>query len=487
MQVGYARLSSQDGEEHGSLLAQKQRLETLGCELVLSDVESGASRAREGFLRLRELIADGTASEVWAKHPDRLGRDAPHVMEVTREALARGVAIRFYDAPDLSQFPGQQGSSIAFDLLAVVADAERQRIRSRIAAGIKEAQAAGKHRNRVPYGYQRVDGRLLPHPVDWGKAQQLVALLERRRWSAHAALLDARALTGRQWTASGLRNWVLSPSLRGGVGNGQSKAGVYDLIHWGQHEALLSEQQQRDARQSIEANRRRVGGGVKQRVSGLVRCVHCGYACSLQSQDGGRYRYARCNQQDCRGYLKAMRVEEVEDAVAAAIVRQTDAWLSQVVTDTLPRARSPELQALEEELLELRPLLRRGLKVYAQRAAELEAQIAMLTANPQEDSSKRLREFVELWAGDIKSGELWRWVEDQEDRAAGADGVIGQLFSALVSEVQVDGMEKRVEGVELREAPILGGLLRAGEVPGGDVPAAMHGTVFERLWRALAA
>lgn len=484
MKVGYARLSSQDKDDPGSLPRQQQRLTQLGCDLVLSDVESGASRSRDGFLQLQQLIADRKVTEVWAKHPDRLGRDAPHVMEFTRAALANGISVQFYDAPDLSQFPGRQGSSIAFDLMSVIADAERQRIRERIATGIQDAQAAGKHRNRVPYGYTRVAGRLEPHPTDWAAAKQLISALERNRWSSHAALEQARDITGRRWTASGLRNWILSPSLRGGVGIGQSKRGVYDHIHWGMHEPLLTEQQQRDARQSIEANRRHVGRGVKQRLTGLTRCIHCSYACSVQSQQG-KWHYVRCHELGCDARYKSIKAEVVEGIVATALIEQVDRWLKQAVTNDLPKPVNPELQALEEELHELRPLLRRGQKVYAQRAAVLEAQIAALSNQPQDDGSARLAEFLELWAQDIKGGELMGWVEDPYDRELGAGGVIGHLFRALVEEVLVDGLTKRVVSVKLRETPILGLLLKAGAVPEGNSPAALHGTVFERLWREI--
>ena len=376
-------------------------------------------------------------------------------------------------------------SSIAHIKIIVGLDAYfREEARRKISDGISRAQAAGKHRNTVPFGYERRDGVLHPHPEQWTLAQQLIGALERHRWSAHAALEDARTISGRRWTASGLRNWVVSPSLRGGVGIGQSKRGVYEQIHWNRHQRLLSDQQYRDALQSIEANRRVVGRGHKQRLSGLIRCSHCGFACSLQTQKQ-RWSYARCNEQDCPARYKSIQTEIVELAVGHAIVQQVDVWLRQVVTSQTPRAVNPELTKLEAELADLKPLLKTGKQLYAQQAAAVQVQIDSLLAVPQDDGSERLKQFIDVWAGDIKAGELMGWINDAADRGAGAAGVIGHVFRALVESVVIDGLEKQVVEVKLRQTPILGLLLDATTVPIGNGDPGLHGTVFSRLERAV--
>lgn len=483
MKVGYARLSKKGDADANSIKAQVAALSTAGCATILTDADSGGNDQRPGWAQLKALIDAGTVSEIVTKDASRLGRDMAEVSSVLKLCRLKRVAVTFLSDPANSVSAGGN-TSVHLKILVGLDEHYREEVRRKIGEGIANAQAAGKHRNRVPYGYARIDGKLHRHPTDWARAKELISTLERNRWSAHAALDQARAITERRWTASGLRNWILSPSLRGGVGVGQSKRGVYEFVHWGQHEPLLSEQQQRDARQSIEANRRHVGRGVKHRITGLTRCCHCGYACSVQSQQQ-RYRYARCNERDCVGHLKSVKADLVEQAVAQAIVRQVDIWMQQVVTNDLPKPVNPELQVLEEELMELRPLLRRGKKVYEQRAAELEAQINALSQMPQEDGSKRLQEFIAVWGGDIKAGEMRGWLEDEYDRSLGAGGVIGHVFRALVETVKIDGVKKEVVEVKMREAPILGMLMGAGVVPDGDAPALLHGPMLERLGREI--
>lgn len=483
MKVGYARWSKKTDTDANSLQAQRSALSAAGCSPVLSDADSGGNDARPGWLQLKALIEAGKVKEVVAKDASRLGRDMAETAGFLKLCRQTRVAVTFTGDPANSVAAGDP-SSVHLKIILGLDEHYREEARRKISEGISRAQAAGKHRNKVPFGYERRDGVLHPHPEQWAIAQQLIGALERHRWSAHAALEDARTLSGRRWTASGLRGWVLSPSLRGGVGIGQSKRGVYEQIHWNRHQRLLSDQQYRDALQSIEANRRVVGRGHKQRLSGLIRCSHCGFACSLQTQRQ-RWSYARCNEQDCPARYKSLQTEIVEVAVGHAIMRQVDVWLQQVATSQVPRAVNPELTKLEAELADLKPLLKTGKALYLQQVAAVQVQIDSLLAVPQDDGSERLKQFVDVWASDIKAGELMGWVNDADDRAAGAAGVMGHVFRALVESVEMDGLEKQVVEVKLRQTPILGLLLDATEVPDGDSNPLLHGTVFRRLERAL--
>jgi DNA invertase Pin-like site-specific DNA recombinase len=483
VKVGYARWSAKGDVDANSLKAQRAALSTAGCSPVLFDADSGGNDARPGWLQLKALVETGRVTEVVTKDASRLGRDMAETTGFLKLCRIKLVAVTFLATPQQNIAAGDP-TSVHLKISLGLDEYYREETKRKIRNGIKDAQAAGKHRNRVPYGYQRIDGALSPHPQHWDIAQQLIGLLERNRWSAHAALDQARDLSGRRWTASGLRNWLLSPSLRGGVGIGQTKRGVYEQIHWNRHQRLLSDQQYRDALQSIEANRRVVGRGHKQRLSGLVRCVHCGFACSLQTQKQ-RWSYARCNELDCQARYKSLKTEVIEVITGQAIVQQVDIWMQQVAVSKLPRAVSPELVKLEAELADLKPLLKTGKALYVQQAAAVQIQIDSLLAMPQDDGRARLQRFIDVWAGDINAGELMGWINDADDRAAGAAGVMGHVFRALVESVEMDGLEKRVVAVKLRQTPILGLLLDATEVPDGDSNPLLHGTVFRRLERAL--
>ena len=482
VKVGYARWSNKADKDSNSLKAQLTALKAAGCVQTFSDTDSGGNAARVGWSQLKGLVEAGAVSEVVAKDSSRLGRDMAEVAGFLKVCRQAKVAITFLNDPANSVAAGDN-SSVHLKLLVGLDEHYREEVRCKIADGIKAAQAAGKHRNRVPYGYQRIDGVLSPHPDQWATAQQFITLLERNRWSANQVVDQIRDVTGHRWTPSGLRNWLLSPSLRGGVGIGQSGRGVFEHVHWGRHERLISDQQYRDALQSIEGNRRHVGRGIRQRLTGLTRCHLCGYACSVQVQRK-RWRYARCNEHGCPARLKAVRGPLIEEAIGRALVAQVDVWLKQVVRDELPRPVNPEVVRLEAELAALRPLVTTGKQQYAQMAAAVQTQIDGLLAVPAEDNTERLQQFLELWAQDIKAGELMAWIDDEADRVKGADGVIGHLFQAMVDTVLIDGVEKRVVEVRLKETPVLGVLLGVGEITAEGDPR-LHGTVFSQLERRL--
>jgi hypothetical protein len=182
--------------------------------------------------------------------------------------------------------------------------------------------------------------------------------------------------------------------------------------------------------------------------------------------------------------LKAVRGTLIEAAIGRALVAQVGVWLKQVVRDELPKPVNPEVVRLEAELTALRPLVAMGKQQYVQMTAAVQAQIDGLLAVPVEDNAERLQQFLELWAQDIKSGELMAWIDDDHDRSLGADGVIGHLFQSLVDTVIVDGVAKEVVEVRLKETPVLGVLLGVGEITAEGDPR-LHGTVFQQLERRL--
>src|SRR5258708_33621008 len=85
--IGYARVSS-NGQE---LRLQLDALLKAGCskKLIFTDKVSGSKSARPGLDQCLSQLKSGDTLIVW--RIDRLGRSAPHLIDVVGDLPARGV------------------------------------------------------------------------------------------------------------------------------------------------------------------------------------------------------------------------------------------------------------------------------------------------------------------------------------------------------------------------------------------------------------
>jgi len=95
--VGYARVSTQSGEQKSALVTQKNRLKSAGVEKIYTDVESGRSNDRKAFNELLQLIDKKAIKEIVVTRFDRLGRDATFVDAALVLAAKKNVVIRTID------------------------------------------------------------------------------------------------------------------------------------------------------------------------------------------------------------------------------------------------------------------------------------------------------------------------------------------------------------------------------------------------------
>lgn len=86
--IGYARVSTDEQTTH----AQEIELRSAGCELIVQEHGSGASRSRPALAKLvREIIAGDTLIVV---RLDRLARSVSHLLEVIEDLASRGAHFR---------------------------------------------------------------------------------------------------------------------------------------------------------------------------------------------------------------------------------------------------------------------------------------------------------------------------------------------------------------------------------------------------------
>ncbi len=152
MNYGYARVSSTDQNEARQLIALKEA--GIQDKNVYVDKQSGKNFDRPAWKRMKRKLKKGDV--LFIKSLDRMGRDYIDVQEQWRQLnKVKGVDIVILDMPLLDtradkNLVGTLISDIVLQLLAFVAQTERENIKQRQREGIDAAMARGVKFGRPP-------------------------------------------------------------------------------------------------------------------------------------------------------------------------------------------------------------------------------------------------------------------------------------------------------------------------------------------------
>ncbi len=136
--LGYTRISTtaQDDQlQRNALLAAG-----IAEKEIFSDVTSGSSHAKQrpGMMELLKYARDGDTVVVW--RIDRLGRSLLDVLATVHDMREQGISIRsISDGIDPSTTSGR----LMLNMLATLAEYERELIVERVNAGIAASRASG--------------------------------------------------------------------------------------------------------------------------------------------------------------------------------------------------------------------------------------------------------------------------------------------------------------------------------------------------------
>lgn len=160
MIYGYARVSSRDQNEARQMIGLKEA--GVPEENIFLDKESGKDFERPAWKRLKRKLKKGDV--LFIKSLDRMGRNYQDVQEQWRVLnKTKGVDIVILDMPLLDtradkNLVGTLISDIVLQLLAFVAQTERENIRQRQREGIDAAMARGVRFGRpraiLPEGFE---------------------------------------------------------------------------------------------------------------------------------------------------------------------------------------------------------------------------------------------------------------------------------------------------------------------------------------------
>jgi DNA invertase Pin-like site-specific DNA recombinase len=140
MIVGYARVSS-DGQ---SLEVQDQALRQAGAARVYAEKVSGAVTDRAALKRMVGALNAGDVAVVTKL--DRLARSTRDLLNTLKQISDAGAGFKVLDNPTLDTTSSH--GKLLVGLLAIIAEFERDLIRSRCEAGRRAAKARGQHLGR---------------------------------------------------------------------------------------------------------------------------------------------------------------------------------------------------------------------------------------------------------------------------------------------------------------------------------------------------
>lgn len=353
--IGYARVSSD--EQADALPPQISRLQSAGCDRVISDVESGRSNDRDGLLELMALVRAKEVREVVVDRLDRLGRDAAYADALLAECGAHGVIVRAL-VGGVVESVTPQGFLMA-RLQTGLAEMESRMLSLRIRRQFTVYRAEGRHlRRRKPFGYQGgPDHRLMPHPEQWPQA---LRILQELRMIGSFSGVAARLPDWCDWTPApgSLQSWFCNPVIRGHIGHHLDKGSGkgwnqrWEEIRYDQHPALIGEGEWQELASMLRRpiNRFKGGGSTEARhgLTGLLRCASCGHLLRRNASNG--VIWWRCRHRLCsaRG---GVREEVVLPAVAAGCIAEARRLAEAVQEPSGPDPRAAALMA-ELDLME---------------------------------------------------------------------------------------------------------------------------------------
>jgi DNA invertase Pin-like site-specific DNA recombinase len=174
MRIGiYARVSTKDQSCELQVRDLRAYCAARGFDLVREYVDVGQSGAKDSRPKLNKLMDDARKRQfdaivVWRF--DRFARSTKHLLSALEEFRSLGIQfISYQENIDTSSALGQA----PFTIVSAVAQLERDLIRERVSAGIRNARANGKKLGRPMRTVDparilemRVEGQTLQHIAD---------------------------------------------------------------------------------------------------------------------------------------------------------------------------------------------------------------------------------------------------------------------------------------------------------------------------------
>jgi DNA invertase Pin-like site-specific DNA recombinase len=150
MRLGYARTST--AEQVAGLEAQLRDLKAAGCERIFSEQLSSVDSKRAQLDAAIDYCRDGDV--LVCTKLDRLARSVKDLVDIEERLKKRGASLHVMDpAMNTSQPAGR----LIFNVIASIAQFEREVMLARQREGILKAKVDGKYKGRKPTAANQAD------------------------------------------------------------------------------------------------------------------------------------------------------------------------------------------------------------------------------------------------------------------------------------------------------------------------------------------
>jgi site-specific DNA recombinase len=193
--IAYIRVST--GRQEISPEIQRERVEAYcrmaGLNLVDTIVERGVSAKtklskRPAGSKVAALLKSGICHIVALKL-DRLFRNAADALTTTAEWNQAGIHLHLVDMNGMSLDTSSSMGRMFLTMLAGFAEFERNLISERTTAALRHLRSHGKVFGHTPYGFNAVDGALMPNEAEQAVLSRLRAM--RGRGISYSRCADA--------------------------------------------------------------------------------------------------------------------------------------------------------------------------------------------------------------------------------------------------------------------------------------------------------
>lgn len=208
---GYCRVSTtRQANEGESLDVQRRQIEGYAHMHAMKLAEVLIEEGVSGSIPVQDRPVGGTlfarlqaGDVVIAAKLDRLFRSALDALRVVEDLKARGVKLHLLDLG--GDIAGNGLSKLFLTIAAAFAEAERDRIRERVATVKADQKARGRYLGgKVPFGYEvGPEGALVPHKGQQDAIRSMVAM--RRKGAALRSISAAMAERGLKISHEGVK------------------------------------------------------------------------------------------------------------------------------------------------------------------------------------------------------------------------------------------------------------------------------------------
>lgn len=437
----YSRVSTQaQSREGASLETQEQlardRCTALGWTLsaIYTDVMSGRKDDRPELARMLEDARAGRIDAVFVYRLDRLGRSLVRTLQVVGELADAGV--RLVSLTQAFEIDGSLGK-LMLSIYASFAEMESEAIGARIRDNRRQrVQTEGKHYAVPPYGYKRVDGKMIPNEDTAPHVRRLFEEAAKGR-GLRSMVVElnqegVRTSTGRLWSQAGLKVLLRNPAYMGMITHGRKpltrtskgqikrkvlQPGEYLLVK-GDHEPLVSQERWEAVQRHLDVNKgvpaRTAGAAARTPWMGLLRCGVCGSRLSMHRKGKGRREHVQfsCCAKDHSGPMACTLRGISLTLLSGALVRAMADRLAHGNQAADKRRKKPkQADNRVAQIAKIEAAIRRESDLYrmeAQNYATTEANIKALRIKLESLSQgqaapvalpPKIDNFIELWRG----------------------------------------------------------------------------------------